>query len=114
MPATKPNPDLAKPSNLSPEGEKAYRAFLAFLEAKDHTYTGGGQTFYSPADWIARGEEYGQKSVLIIVHDGGAVAPVCNLDYEQYDLNNAMVEAMSAAGFMVESCTCWYSAVYPA
>jgi hypothetical protein len=114
MPATKPNPDLAKPSHLSPEGEKAYRAFLAFLKAKGRTHTGGGRTFYSPEEWAERGEEYGTKSVLVIVHDGGDVAPVCNLDYEQYKLNDQMVEAMAEAGFFVEGCTCWYSAVYRA
>jgi hypothetical protein len=114
MPATKLTPDLlAAPSNLSPAGKKAHAAFLAFLKKSKHTNTGGCETFYSPKDWAERGEEYGKESVLVIVHDGGDVAPVCNLDYECYDLNNEMVEAMSAAGFFVEGCTSWYSAVYP-
>lgn len=112
MPANKNNPDLAKPSDLSPEGEKAYRAFVAFLNAKGLTHTGGCRTFYSPEEWTDRGEEYGTESVLVIVHDGGEVASVCNLDYERYELNGEMIDAMAEAGFFVEGCTCWYSAVY--
>lgn len=43
------------------------------------TASGGGcQAFYSPAEWAARGEEYGKLSELIIVHDGGDIAAFCN------------------------------------
>jgi len=105
--------DLNTPK-LSPEGQRAHAAFVAFLVSKGMTYSGGGQTFFSPEEWAERGEDYGKKSLFVIVHDGGDVAPVCNLDYECYSLNNEMVEEMSKHGVFIEQCTSWYSACYRA
>lgn len=96
----------------NPKARKAYEAFRAFLIQEERTDTGGCTTFYTPQEWKARGEEYGKDALFIIVHDGGDVAPVCNLDYESYQLNDRMITHMAKYGVFVEQCTSWYSAVY--
>lgn len=73
---------------------------------------GGCQAFYTPQEWAERGE-YGKNSVLILCHDGGALAPYCNFDYMRYECIDQMNNALKAIGYYCEQCTSWYSAVYP-
>lgn len=73
---------------------------------------GGCRAFWTPGEWLARGEEYGTDSVLVLVHDGGDLAPFCNWDYCRYDLSERLQNALGKSGFFYEQCTCWYSAVY--
>lgn len=76
--------------------------------------TGGGcRAFYAPEEWKDRGEEFGTMSDLVIVHDGGDLAPWFNLDYGRYGLNDRMQDALARKGLYVEQCTSWYSAIYP-
>lgn len=104
--------DLKQPSVLSEDGEKAYEAIVEFLVENELTYTGGCKAFYSPEEWQIRGEKYGEGSVLIVVHDGGDLAPIFNLDYECYALNEKMDAALNKAGFWAESMTSWCTAIY--
>lgn len=102
--------DFEIPDGLSAEGKRAARALIDLAGAEA---TGGGcRAFYTPAEWRARGEEYGLTAELIVVHDGGAFAPMLNLDYQRYDDYDKVVVALSRVGTWVEACTCWYSAVY--
>lgn len=101
------------PAGLSGEGQVAAGLILQLLEDKQATYHGGGGRFYSPEEWADRGEEYGLNSLLIITHDGGDHAPVFNLDYGAYDLNEELSQVLKGHGMFVEACTSWYSAVYP-
>jgi hypothetical protein len=105
--------DFDRPDGLSPEGEKALDALLGFIQYRDLRSGGGCRAFYTPEEWKARGELYGTESVLIICHDGGDLAPMCNMDYECYKLHDEMQRVMGQAGFFVQDCTGWYSAVYP-
>ena len=70
--------------------------------------------FKTPQEWAERGEDYGLKSVLVVLHDGGNQAPYLNLDYCAYKCHEKMAEALRDIGYYVEQCTCWYSAVYKA
>ena len=106
-------PGLDKPEGLCPKGEAAHKAICDFLATNGLEDTGGTRAFYSPAEWRERGEQYGTKSVLVVVHDGGGLAPCCNLDYEAYDLHDALVKTLDKHGVWIEQCTCWYSAIYP-
>ena len=106
------NTDLAKPEGLSEAGNKAHAVIAEFLKTFDKEFTGGCKAFYSPADWKERGETYGLTAELIVVHDGGDLASIFNLDYGCYDLNNKMEETLRRNGVWMESCTCWYTAVY--
>ncbi len=104
--------DLECPEELSVEGIAAHEAVMALLKKHKATNTVGCKAFYSPKEWIERGEEYGRESVLIVCHDGGAHAPFFNLDYCEYGLYDEMVKTLYDAGIWVEQCTSWYSAIY--
>ena len=104
--------DLDIPEGLSPKGRAAADAILAKMRADGRANAGGCKVFYSPAEWAARGEDYGLESVLIVCHDGGEHAAYFNMDYLEYNLMEQMVQALNAAGVWVEQCTSWYSAVY--
>jgi hypothetical protein len=106
------NKDLNMPEGLSKDGEVAYRIIMSFLNAKQMTYTGGCRAFYSPTEWETRGEQYGLKSVLIVVHDGGDLAPVFNLAYERGALHDELNKKLEESGLWCESCTSWYTAIY--
>ena len=71
-----------------------------------------GRSFYTPAEWKARGERYGLQSELIVVHDGGDLASFFNPDYGSWKLQSAMNEALEKAGYYAEPCTTWYTAIY--
>lgn len=103
------------PTGLTPEGKKAYRTILKILREQEMTYTGGCTPFYSPRQWAAREEQYGADSLLIVVYDGGDLAHVFNGDQASengYCFHESLRKALEEAGFYVEECTNWYSAVY--
>jgi len=57
--------------------------------------------------------EYGKNALLILVHHSDEpLWPYVNYDGCQYDKIEQLADALSAAGFWVEDCTGWYSAVY--
>ena len=72
------------------------------------------RNFYSPREWRARGELYGLQGELIVVHDGGDLAPFFNPDYEDWDAQSDMNAALKEAGYYAEPCTTWYTAIYKA
>ena len=106
------NSDLAEPANLSPEGKKAYKAIMAFLNDRAMTFTGGCKAFYSPQEWQERGEQYGEGSELIVVHDGGDLSYLFNLDHGYYILAESMNNAIEKTGCYPEGMTCWATAIY--
>ena len=77
-------------------------------------YGGGCRTFYTPAQWARRGEEYGTNSRLVIVHDGGDFADLLNPAYESHALREAFHERLRELipGLLIEPCTSWYAALY--
>lgn len=104
------NADLILPSS---KAQKALKTLVKFLTDRGLTDTGGCKAFYTPAEWKARGEDYGHRALFIVVHDGGDLAMAFNLDYEEYKLNDDLLAAMENVGCRVDACTGWYSAVYP-
>ena len=78
----------------------------AEYDAKDQ-----GSVFWAPEAWKERGESYGCNSVLVLVHDGGALAPCCNWDYDS-PLREAFSDFLETLGLYCEQCTSWYSAIY--
>jgi hypothetical protein len=129
--ATATNATLDMPADLSAKGKKAHAIIVEFLMAHSLTDTGGCTAFYSPVAWRARGEEYGKKSELIVVYDGGDLRPVFSMDaaydldcmiYQEtgkpsttpYSLYEGVQAKLREAGFHVEECTGWYAAIYTA
>jgi len=104
--------DLERPRGLSFAGNLAYETIMEVMKTNEMTNVGGCKAFYSPREWAERGEYYGTGSELIIVHDGGALAYFCNLDYMAYNLHDALQSALAEHGLFCEQCTSYYSAVY--
>lgn len=105
--------DIDIPEGLSPEGLDAANAILNLVRGREgHVHTGGCRAFYTPAEWAARGEEYGLRAELIVVHDGGVLARYFNPSYGRFSALNAMFKAVEAVGLRVEPCTAWYTAIY--
>ncbi|KLO47624.1 hypothetical protein ABW05_30765 [Mycolicibacterium senegalense] len=105
--------DWPIPEDLSANGRKAAETIRDFFTEKNITNHGGGGKFYSPQQWLDRGELYGLGSLLIITHDGGDHAGAFNLDYEQYELHDQLQTRLRSLGVFVEGCTGWYSAIHP-
>jgi hypothetical protein len=101
----------SKPEGLSEKGSQTYDIIMQVLTAYDALDTGGCKTFYSPAEWAARGEDYGTNSELVVVYDGGDVRPFFNCN-ETFVYFEKMIEALQPAGLYFEQCTGWYAAIY--
>jgi hypothetical protein len=98
---------------LTAEQSKIANIIIGIAEKGYPEASGGGcKAFYTPKEWKARGEDYGTESKLVIVHDGGDLAPYFNSDYMRYEMGEEMQKALLAKGYYFEQCTCWYSAVY--
>lgn len=106
------NPDLAVPKGLSEKGREAIRIILEVLAAHEITYTGGSKAFYSPAEWKAKGEQYCQNALLVVVYDGSALARCFEYAKEDYAAIEAMDAALRAADMYPESGTHWYAGIY--
>ena len=109
------NTDFQIPDGLSKKGEASAKALIKLAQKMNGSEASGGgcRAFYTPEQWKERGEEYGLGSELIVVHDGGDLCPFLNWDYECYDAVDKSVEALKKVGTYAESCTCWYTAIYP-
>jgi len=94
-------------------------AAIASFESSNFTHqpepiSGGGcKAFYTPDEWVDRGERYGTESALIICHDGGDLARYFSYDYCIYECIEEMNSALEKIGYFAEQCTGWYSAIYP-
>ena len=100
--------------------ENQKKIAMAILEGatkimgSDYELSGGGcKTFYTPDEWIDRDEQYGTESALIIVHDGGDLAPCFNHAYTSWDHMESVCETLDEIGYFAEQCTSWYTAIYP-
>ena len=113
-------PEMSNYDNKLPDAvkyPKDYKAARAALLAasdvmKAVPYTGGCTTFYTTQKWADRKEEYGIDSEVIICHDGGDFSALCNYSECEYTLLERFSKKMEKAGYCIEQCTCWYSAVY--
>jgi hypothetical protein len=112
---------MAKPDNTLeiPEGcEEPAEVILTLArryicdETHEEICTGGCKAFYAPRVWRGRGELYGFNSRLVVVHDGGDLTSFFDCNRENYAWIEHMQTALDEAGYFVEQCTCWYSAVY--
>lgn len=105
--------DLALPTDTQ-HTITAYKAITKVLKACKATNTGGCKAFYTPKEWAALGHRYNPHAILIVVHDGGDLAPFFNPDYENYRLIRKMNQAIEAAGFWTESADCTLTYIYAA
>jgi len=109
--------ELEIPPGLCPVGDRAARAIVrvaAVLAARScrEPTTGGHRAFFTPEEWLASGEEYGRNAVLIVVHDGGDLAPCFNFAYEDEAAMRLALVILQRVGCWAEQCTGWYTAIY--
>jgi len=76
--------------------------------------TGGCHTFYTPAQWKEKGEKHGTEDPckLLIVHDGGDFANLCDYGHTNYTLMDSFKEELEKRGYWLEQATGWYSCLY--
>lgn len=98
------------PEGATEEQRKIHKAIMSVLP--HWAEPGGCRVFYTPEEWQARGEKYGEGASLVVVHDGGDHAPYFNWDYRAYPAVEAMLHALEEAGYLPSQCTSWYTAIY--
>ncbi|MGI6797923.1 hypothetical protein [Gordonia sihwensis] len=103
------------PEGLTEAGQHSARIIQEFLDGEGLGNCGSDR-FYSPDEWAGRGEQYGDKALLVITHGDPAAATVFNWDYsaDGYRLRDELDKRLRAAGTYVECCTNFYSGVYEA
>ena len=104
--------DMKIPAGLSKRGKEAAEIILDRAAKRDHFSTGGCRAFYTPKEWADRGEPYGEGAVLIVVHDGGDLGPMFELDHFCYDQVEQMMDALGSKGFHPEGMFCWCTAIF--
>lgn len=100
--------------HLDAEARKVADVILSVArESNDDASGGGCQAFFTRQEWADRGEGYGTHSdvVLVVVYDGGDLVPFFNSDVMCWQMREKMREALEAAGYWSEECTCWYSSI---
>lgn len=108
-----PEPDLARPANLSDKGNKAYDIILKHIKQSGLDYTGGCRVFYSQEEWRARGEQYCLSAELIVVYEGSSIVEL--FDPEEGYLSDsylAIDNDLADAGLYCELGTNWYAGVF--
>jgi len=101
---------LAIPEDV-PENVKHFcREFRNEMRARKDEYCGGCKAFYSPTDWV---DPVGNTVVLVVCHDGGAVASGFNLDYERYELYDGVDVLLRKHGLWREHYNSAVTHIYP-
>ena len=65
--------------------------------------TGGCKAFYSPREWCDQGWSVGGKVLCVVCHDGGDLAPLLNLDYQDYKAYNRVDQIFRRRGIYAEA-----------
>ena len=104
-----PQSDDFRRDHLSPEQQRLANLIRRVTGAQSG---GGCRAFYTLAEWRERNESYGLDSRLIVVHDGGDLAPWFNPAYCRNEQCSKLSREIERYGYFIEPCTCWYSAVY--
>lgn len=102
---------LAIPEGLSAAGRKAAETIIAILRRDDRADTGGCRAFYVPSEWAALGNKNVRGAELVVVYDGGVLRDYFEgADYAA--LRDRTIATIADAGFRVERCNGYCSAIY--
>ena len=107
--------DFKIPTGLTRLGRRAAQTIVrtAKEEWGPNVSGGGCKAFYTPEEWAER-EEVPVAGILVVVHDGGDLAPLFNLAYEAFDQADNMDNNLKEIGAWSESMTSWYTIIYEA
>jgi hypothetical protein len=96
---------------FSKDAKSAIKAIMKVVGADqfDESFL---KSFKTPAEWEARGEQYGNGSVLIVIHDGPPLHTFFDLNYGDVMGYDALQTELGKLGLYANKCTGWYSAIY--
>lgn len=76
-------------------------------------YTGGQKVFYTPAEWLAKGEQFMMSDTLLVVtHDGTSLSPYFNIDYGDRQAVRGLVAGLAEIGMEYCQSASWYSEIF--
>jgi hypothetical protein len=92
---------------------RAFRAFVADHHGYDHMTDGGCSAFRTP-EHQGRHEniEVPDIAVFALIYDGGPIAQIMNLSYEDYKGYDKAMEFLDVRGYWCEHYTHWWSWIY--
>lgn len=102
--------NLTIPPELIPAARYFCRDLRAYVGVDSSC--GGCQAFYTPEE--ASNIVNTAGAVLVVIHDGGALAPYFNLSYECYDLYDKVDTLLGIRGLWRESYNAAVTLIYPA
>jgi hypothetical protein len=102
------------PEGLTPEAKNLAREFRAFVAHRNGDVEfadyGGGKTFRTPAfQEKFENTEAPSTAVMAIVFDGGPVAPLMNVSYEDYKSFDATCKFFEQRGYWFENYLHWWA-----
>ncbi len=65
--------------------------------------TGGCKAFYSPQEWRDKGWQVNEHVLCVVRHDGGDLAPLFNMDYQDYKAYDKMNQIFQRRGLYAEA-----------
>lgn len=74
--------------------------------------TGGCKAFYSPQEWRDKGWVVDENVLCVVCHDGGDLAPLFNLDYQDYKAFDQMDQIFRRRGLYAEAINSTQSNIY--
>ena len=74
--------------------------------------TGGCKAFYSPQEWRDKGWIVNDKVLCVVCHDGGDLAPLFNLDYQDYKAYDKMDRIFRARGIYAEAISATHTHIH--
>lgn len=107
---------LALPAGLSKDGKRAAKIISNYLIKSDLLWA-ESDLFMDPKEWSDRGEDYGDGSVLILLHETGDAGEALSYDKAAYAPRpyhhiEELRKRLAEAGFYSEQMYSWSSAVY--
>lgn len=107
--------ELALPEDIPQSVKEALREVrdLAGATWERGASTGGCKAFYSPQEFRAKGHEVHEKVLCVVIHDGGDLAPLFNLDYEDYKAYDKMDQIFRARGIYAEAINSCKTHIHP-
>lgn len=111
-------PAFEIPTGLSRKGRKAAKIIRDFII--DNSLDCAPDTsklFVRPKDWVERGEVYGHRSELILIHEGFEASEALSMDHASYSpsgyrLYEELQKKLHEEGMYFEEMTSWSCAVY--
>lgn len=105
--------ELAIPQDVPVEVQDFCRDLRNSMRALGEEWCGGCKAFYSPDEWArVNGSPVSRSTLLVIIHDGGNMAPRFNLDYEQYALYSSIDPMLRTRGLWRDHMSSVESRIY--